>query len=258
VLAFAEGEVLGRAQRVARRQQPLRARVAREVEEERGALERAVALEAAPEVLGALERHADAGEDDREVLGIARAAALAGDLDREAVVRQAAAREERQLLAAHEAVHQVERRDAGLDEVARHLARDRVHRPASTGTVRCAAIGGPPSITSPTPLKTRPRMPGPIANCSGSPRKANDGALQRQTRGRFEHLDRHEALVDRGDPPEPRAAVAAAHLDRVGRPTSSVRLRNEERALRCAVAAPSTVSASLVSVSESASAGAAP
>ena len=42
-----------------------------------------------------------------------------GDLGGQPVVRQAARGEERQLLSAHEAVHHVDGRDAGLDEIAR-------------------------------------------------------------------------------------------------------------------------------------------
>ena len=70
MLAFDEGEVLGGGQREARRQQPLRRRVAREVEEQRGALERAALLEAAAEEFGAVVRHADAGEHDREIAAL--------------------------------------------------------------------------------------------------------------------------------------------------------------------------------------------
>ena len=45
------------------------------------------------------------------------------DLARQLIVRHAAGGEQRQLLAAHQAVHQVDGRDAGLDEVARQIAR---------------------------------------------------------------------------------------------------------------------------------------
>ena len=54
VLALDERQVLGGAQREARRQQALRARVAGQVQEQRRALERAALLEAAAEVLGAV------------------------------------------------------------------------------------------------------------------------------------------------------------------------------------------------------------
>ena len=131
VLAAMEREVLGRGQREARRQQPLRRRIAREVQEQRGALERAALLEAAPEIFGAVVRHADAGEHDREVAALRAAQPrVRGDVDGKPVVRQAAAGEQRQLLPAHEAVHEVERGDAGLDEVARHRARHRIDRQA--------------------------------------------------------------------------------------------------------------------------------
>src|SRR5664279_1230507 len=51
VLAELERQVLGGTEREARRQQPLRARVAGQVEEERGALEGTALLETAPEIL---------------------------------------------------------------------------------------------------------------------------------------------------------------------------------------------------------------
>ena len=131
MLALDEGEILGGGQREPRCEQPLRRRVAGEIQEQRRALECAALLEALAKELGAVVRDADAGEHDREVVACASLRTLtqprvAGDLDGETVVRQSAAGEYRQLLAAHQAVHQVERGDTGLDEVARSRARDRV------------------------------------------------------------------------------------------------------------------------------------
>ncbi len=133
MLAADEREVLGSGQRETRCQEPLRRRIAREIEEQRGPLERARALEARAEELRAVVRHADSREHDGEVFSFpgrrrAAQARVGRDLDREPVVRQSAAGEQRQLLPAHEAVHQVQGRDAGLDEIARTRACNRIDR----------------------------------------------------------------------------------------------------------------------------------
>ena len=130
--AFLEREVLGGSQRIAGRQQALHAGLVGQVQEHRGVAERAARLHRQAELLGGVVRHADAGEHDGETLRAARAAQACAlrDLRGEPVVRQAARREQRQLLAAHEAVHDVDRADAGLDEVARQRAPRRVDREA--------------------------------------------------------------------------------------------------------------------------------
>ena len=66
-------------------------------------------------------RHADRGEDDGERL--VAGARLRRDLGGELEVRQAADREDRQLLAAHERGEPVDRGDAGEDRVARRVPR---------------------------------------------------------------------------------------------------------------------------------------
>ena len=48
--------------------------------------------------------------------------------------------------------------------------------------------------------------------------EAHDRVGQRKTGRRFEHLDRRELVVERRDAAEARAAVGAAHLDRVAEP----------------------------------------
>ena len=130
--SFLEREVLGRRQRVARRQQALHARFVGEVQEHGRVTERAARFHREPELVGRVVRHADAGKDDGEAflaLGAAQARPLR-DLRGQPVVRQAARREERQLLSAHQAVHHVDGRDAGLDEIARQRAPGRIDREA--------------------------------------------------------------------------------------------------------------------------------
>ena len=124
-----EREVLGDGQRAARREQPLDRGVVGEVQEEDDSLERAGLLELLHEEARLAVRDAHRAEDDGELLA-GLDPRLADDLSGELVGRKARAREDRQLLAAHERVQPVDRADAGLDEVGGLLARVRVDRRA--------------------------------------------------------------------------------------------------------------------------------
>ena len=116
--------------------------------------------------------NADADEDDGEsrFAGPSQPRVLR-DVAGDAVVRHAAGGEQRQLLPAHQAVHQVDGGDAGFDEVPRQLARGGIDRDAVDAQALARGDRGPPSTGSPTPLNTRPSRPGPTAKCSGSARK---------------------------------------------------------------------------------------
>ncbi len=85
------------------------------------------------------------------------------------------------------------------------------------------AIGGPSSMTCPTPLKTRPSSPGPSAKCRVSPRKRTRTSLSARPLGRLEHLDHQCSLVDRGNAAEPRSPSCPRISTASFRPTSSVR-----------------------------------
>ena len=214
VLALLEREVLGGGQREARRQQALCRRVAGEIEEQRRALQRAGLFERAAEVFGGRVGHADAGEHDGEVrrLGSAQAR-VGGDLDRNAVVRQAAAREDRQLLAPHQRVHQVHRRHAGFDEGARCRPRDGVQRhavdaqPLLHGERRAAVDDDADAIEYPA------EDPGTDAEIDRFAEKANDGVRQRESGRGLEHLDGDQILVDGGNAAKARRAVAPGDDD---------------------------------------------
>ena len=125
-----EGEVLGDGQRRTRRQQPFDGGILGDVEEQDRSLERRALGEARAEEAGLALGHAHRGEDDDELVGgIAPGhGRLRGDLRGELGGRQAEAGEDRQLLPAHERVEAVDRRDAGLDELVRVVAGDRVDR----------------------------------------------------------------------------------------------------------------------------------
>ena len=78
------------------------------------------------------------GEHDGELDVLLQQPRLPDDLRGDAVVRQAVAGKDRQLLAAHQRVHAVNRGQAGLDEFARIAPRKRIDRQA----VHVAPIGG--------------------------------------------------------------------------------------------------------------------
>ena len=95
-----------------------------------------------------------------------------------------------------------------------------------------AAIGGPPSTGCPTPLKIRPKSPGPNAKCTGSPRKRTRMSRRPSPVVEFEHFDHHRRLVERGDTAEPRPSVLAEHLHRLVEADFDVALAGRAAALR--------------------------
>ena len=111
------GEVLGRGQRAARRDEALDGGVVGEGEEHDDVGENAAVLEGVDEEARHVVLDAHGGEDDDEGLVGGEDLRLADDLRGEPVVRQAVAGEDGQLLAADQGVHPVDAGDAGLDEV---------------------------------------------------------------------------------------------------------------------------------------------
>ena len=218
MLAFDEGEVFGRGEREARRQQPLRRRIAREIQEQRGALERAALLEAAAEELRAVVGHADAGEHDGEIaaspcrwrsrawLAISTASRSCGRPPPEKI---GSFWPRTRLFIRSSVVTPVSMKSRGTG------ARHRIDRQAFDAMRSRAAIGGPPSITWPTPLNTRPRMPGETPKVSGSPKKRTTvpGSASPDVDSSTSMVMKSSSM--RRDAPQARATVAAAHLDRV-------------------------------------------
>src|SRR3989442_4721356 len=121
-------EVLCRRQRHPRRDEPFDRGVVREVEEQDRPFQGARALEVVHEDAGVLVGDAHRREDDAEWLLAAEDLRLSRDLQGHLVVRQARAREQRQLLTADKGVQPVDRRDARLDELRGMLAGVRVDR----------------------------------------------------------------------------------------------------------------------------------
>ena len=91
------------------------------------------------------------------------------DARRQRVGGQPGPGEDRQLLAADEAVEEVDRADPGLDELVRVVAGRRVDRAAVTSASRSGTIGGPPSIGRPRPSRTRPSIAAATPSRNGSP-----------------------------------------------------------------------------------------
>ena len=123
---------------------------------------------------------------------------------------------------------------AGLDEVTRHRPRDRIDRQpvdriASARRDRRAAVDDLAHAVEHAAEDAR-REP----NDSGSPMKRTTVSRERQPRRGFQHLDRHEIAVDRGDTAKPRAAVGAADLDRLVQADVERAPEEQERPLRAA------------------------
>ncbi len=125
-----EREELGRSQSHTGGGDALDGRVVGQVDEEDRPLNRAGAPEVGDEVVGFLEGNPHGGEDHREAGACAQHLRLAGDLGGQAGMGQAGAGEDGQFLAAHHGVHAIDRRDPGLDELGRVVARVRVDRKA--------------------------------------------------------------------------------------------------------------------------------
>ncbi len=160
MLTLLERQVLGGGECEARREQALGAGVRGQIQKQDSARQSTALLHLFAEELGALVRDPDTGEDDGEVLaaraGRGRQAGIAGDVHRDALMRQTAAREQRQLLPADQAVHQVDGGKAGLQEFARRPARGRLHRQTvhpqrPLGGRRRATVQGPTDAVEDAP-----------------------------------------------------------------------------------------------------------
>src|SRR3990172_2401103 len=141
------GEVLRRRQGHPGGDEPLYGGVVGEVQEQDRALEGPRALEVVHEHAGLLVGDSHRGEDDPEGLLAPEDLRLARDLEGDLVMGQPGAREQGELLPAHEGIEPVNRRDPRLDELRRVLpgvgvdrrARD---RHALLGDDRRAAVRG--------------------------------------------------------------------------------------------------------------------
>ena len=246
MLALDEGEVLGGGEREARRQQPLRGRVAREVQEQRRALERAALLEAAAEelraVVAARRCRRTRSRSRRRVAPAPRSRAWRAI----STARRSCGRPPPEKIGSFWPRTRLFMRSSVVTPVSMksrgHGARHRVDRQAVDAVgARAPAIGGPPSITWPTPLNTRPEDAGRQRRTSAARRRsARRCSASVEPGGRLQHLDRHE----RRRRARPRGRGARGRRCRVTstasyRPTSSVR-RRKSSGPSSRVAAPST------------------
>ena len=120
-------------------------------------------------------------------------------------MRQSAAGEQRQLLAAHETVHQVERRDARFDEVAGHRARHGVDRQAVDAQVLARRHRRAPVDHLADAVENAPENRRGDAERQRLAEETHDGAGEGESGGRFEDLDGQEFVVDRRHASEARA-----------------------------------------------------
>ena len=99
-----ECQVLGGGQPQPGGENPLHSRVIGQVEENDCSLQSASSLEVSQEVLSLFVGDAHGAEDNCEGLGLTKGLGLPGDLQSKIVVRQTSAREDGQLLAAHQGI----------------------------------------------------------------------------------------------------------------------------------------------------------
>ncbi len=125
---------------------------------------------------------------------------------------QAAAGEQRQLLAAHEAVHQVDGRDARLDEIARQGAPGRidghaVDAQAAHRRYRRLAVDRAAHAVEDATQHVRPDVEADRLGLHG-----NHGIAHSEPGCGFEHFDDHAVLVERCHAAQALDAVAADDL----------------------------------------------
>ncbi len=125
-----EGQLFGEGQRTTRRHEALFGRIGSQVEEHGGIRQGAGALQLFAEIGGVIVLNAHRGKDHRKVLFCSANACLACDLRGQLIMRQAVAREDRQLLSAHQRVHRIDDRHPCLNHVHWVVAVDRVDRTA--------------------------------------------------------------------------------------------------------------------------------
>ena len=139
VIVEVESEIFGGGKCRARGEQALDDRFVGEVQEDDHLVQDAALFEAFLKESGIGMRGAEGGEDDDEFgRVVAQQLGLTHDLRRDPVMRQAAAGENRQFLAAGQGIHAVDGGNAGLDEFARVGAGGGVERLA----VHVATVGG--------------------------------------------------------------------------------------------------------------------
>ena len=124
----------------------------------------------------------------RALRALGRQRGLSHDLRGQALVREPRAAEDGQLLSAHEAVGPVYDAQAGLDELARVVARSRIDRPAldvlhHAAQRRGAAVKGPPQ-----PVEDAPEHPPAHPERERPADEAHPRASGRQARRALQHL----------------------------------------------------------------------
>ena len=128
-------------------------------------------------------------------------------------MRQSRAGEQRQLLAAHQAVHQIDGRHPGLDEIARQGAHRRVDRESidahpANRRHRRACVG---RLTD--AVEGSAQHAGADAEQQRLVPDADARVAHSQTHGGFEHLDDEGTLIDCSDASDPLAAIVVEHID---------------------------------------------
>ncbi len=176
--------------------------------------------------------HTDADEHDcKGFRALAAETRVAGNLNRDAVVRQPAAGENRQLLAAHEAVQDIDGGNAGFNEVSWLRAMRWIYGEALDAQTLNRRHGRAAVDDAPDAVENSPQELGPDAEPERLAVQTNSGRGRRQPLGGFQHFDYHVPLVEQRYPSETPSSVAANHVHRLVEADVDVTPHEQQRPL---------------------------
>ena len=150
-------------------------------------------LHGAAESFGRIMGDPDADEDDREGAGaFAAKSGVLRDLAGDSVMRQAGARKSGSFCPRTRLfMRSIAEMPVSMKSFGSSRETGLIGMPVDAQLRSAAATGGPPSIGCPTPLKMRPKRPGPSAACRGSPKKRTLMSSSAEPARQFEHFDHH-------------------------------------------------------------------
>ena len=199
-----EGEVFRNCQRTAGGEDTFDDRVVREVEEHDHLLHDPRLFKRAFEIVGNVVLDPHCSKDDHKAVRIrARKPGLLHDLYRQLVVAHARAGEDRQLLPADQGGKRVDRRDAGVDIVARVFAGNRVERFAvDIRALLAKDLPQPINRAARTVERPAEQFRGK-GHLHRMPEQGSAGVVERHAPRPLKNLDHRAPAVDLDDPPEP-------------------------------------------------------
>ncbi|MBA7470796.1 hypothetical protein ES707_06083 [subsurface metagenome] len=176
----------------ARRDQPFDRRIVGQGEKQGHVFQDPGLLEAVDEKAGHIVLDTHGGEHHGETALLAPDLGLPGNLGGQGIVGQPVAREDGQLLATDQGVHTVDRRDAGLDEIAGILPGRGIDRPAVYVQLHLPRRGRTAVDGLTQTVEHPPEHPFADLNGMGLPPKTDMGLRHGQPRGPGKDLEHHD------------------------------------------------------------------